>query len=262
MATPGDRLTGFDAYLHAEGDPRTSGWLLMSSPVWGWVLAGVYLSVIFVGKRVMASREALSVRPLVLGYNAAMVGLNLYMAVEIFRNAFFVLGYGFRCNGVDYSARGAGMAAVLWWFYASKFIEFLDTIFFVVRKKNGLITFLHLYHHTTMPLLWWIAIRFTPGGECFMSAMINSCVHVIMYSYYGLKALGYDVWWKRYLTQIQMAQFCFLMFHASYGAVFDCGVFPTWMAYALVAYMISMLSLFLNFYLRSYSGPKSKAKSM
>merc|ERR1711916_81643 len=119
----------------------------MSSPVWGWVLAGVYLSVIFVGKRVMASREALSVRPLVLGYNAAMVGLNLYMAVEIFRNAFFVLGYGFRCNGVDYSARGAGMAAVLWWFYASKFIEFLDTIFFVVRKKNGLITFLHLYHH-------------------------------------------------------------------------------------------------------------------
>merc|ERR1711916_262864 len=191
----------------------------MSSPVWGWVLAGVYLCVIFVGKRVMASREALSVRPLVLGYNAAMVGLNLYMAVEIFRNAFFVLGYGFRCNGVDYSARGAGMAAVL----------------------------------------WWIAIRFTPGGECFMSAMINSCVHVIMYSYYGLKALGYDVWWKRYLTQIQMAQFCFLMFHASYGAVFDCGVFPTWMAYALVAYMISMLSLFLNFYLRSYSGPKAKS---
>lgn len=33
---------------------------------------------------------------------------------------------------------------VLWWYYFSKLIEFLDTIFFVLRKKTSQITFLHV----------------------------------------------------------------------------------------------------------------------
>ncbi|KNC48305.1 GNS1/SUR4 family protein [Thecamonas trahens ATCC 50062] len=259
VGNPGDALDGVYAYLYAEGDRRTAEWWLMSSPVWGYLLCAIYLFIIWGGKKVMMTREPFNIKYLVIVYNATMVALNGYMAIVIAYNAFFVLGYGFRCNGVDYSDRGYGMAAVLWWFYFSKFIEFLDTIFFVARKKFHLVTFLHLYHHTTMPLLWWLAIRFTAGGECYLSAMINSCVHVIMYSYYGLRAAGYSVWWKKYLTQLQMAQFVFLMIHGAYGAIFDCKVFPNWMAYALVAYMISMLTLFLNFYLHSYKAkPKSK----
>ncbi len=39
------------------------------------------------------------------------------------------------------------MANVCWVFYFSKFIELLDTVFFVLRKKNNQITFLHLFHH-------------------------------------------------------------------------------------------------------------------
>ena len=42
---------------------------------------------------------------------------------------------------------------------------------------------------------------------CF-AAMINSFVHVLMYTYYGLSALGSQVqkylWWKKYLTRIQL----------------------------------------------------------
>lgn len=38
--------------------------------------------------------------------------------------------------------------------------------------------------------------------------MINSTVHVIMYLYYALAAMGPGVakylWWKRYLTMIQL----------------------------------------------------------
>jgi len=41
-----------------------------------------------------------------------------------------------------------------------------------------------------------------------LAAMINSFVHVLMYTYYGLSALGPRVqkylWWKKYLTRVQL----------------------------------------------------------
>ena len=49
-------------------------------------------------------------------------------------------------------------------FYFSKLVEFMDTIFFILRKKNSQITFLHVYHHVTMPFIWWIAIKWFAGG--------------------------------------------------------------------------------------------------
>ncbi len=39
------------------------------------------------------------------------------------------------------------MANVCWIFYISKFIELLDTLFFILRKKFNQITFLHVFHH-------------------------------------------------------------------------------------------------------------------
>lgn len=45
----------------------------------------------------------------------------------------------------------------------------------------------------------------------FFGATINSSIHVLMYGYYGLAALGPQVqkylWWKKYLTIIQMVGF-------------------------------------------------------
>ena len=58
------------------------------------------------------------------------------------------------------------IAAALWWYYFSKLIEFLDTIFFVLRKKNNQISFLHVYHHATMFPIWWTGIKWVAGGMC------------------------------------------------------------------------------------------------
>lgn len=45
-------------------------------------------------------------------------------------------------------------------------------------------------------------------SAAFFGATINSSIHVLMYGYYGLAALGPQVqkylWWKKYLTIIQM----------------------------------------------------------
>lgn len=61
---------------------------------------------------------------------------------------------------------GCQIARAIWWYYFSKLLEFMDTIFFVLRKKNGQISFLHVYHHATMFPIWWIGVKWVPGGQC------------------------------------------------------------------------------------------------
>lgn len=46
------------------------------------------------------------------------------------------------------------------------------------------------------------------GGMGTFHALLNCVVHVIMYTYYGLTAMGPSyqkyLWWKKYLTTIQL----------------------------------------------------------
>ena len=47
-----------------------------------------------------------------------------------------------------------------------------------------------------------------PGGFVTFHAMLNSFIHVVMYTYYGLAALGPQyqkyLWWKKYMTTMQI----------------------------------------------------------
>lgn len=124
--------------------------------------------------------------------------------------------------------------------------------------------------------LWWIGVKWVPSGSskskfsfaqklqnlilslsiiAFLPAMINSFVHVIMYMYYALAAMGPSVakylWWKRYLTIIQLIQFTIAMTASAVALYHGCD-FPLWMHYLLIVYMVTFLVLFGNFYMQSY----------
>ena len=87
---------------------------------------------------------------------------------------------------VDYSHNPTALqaAAGLWFFYISKMIEMMDSVFFIMRGKTGQLSFLHIYHHSSMFCLWWIGVKFVPGGSAVFGAFVNSVVHVVMYTYY------------------------------------------------------------------------------
>lgn len=50
-------------------------------------------------------------------------------------------------------------------YFLAKISELLDTVFFVLRKKDRQISFLHMYHHTVMPMISWGATKYYPGGH-------------------------------------------------------------------------------------------------
>lgn len=70
------------------------------------------------------------------------------------------------------------------------------------------ITFLHVYHHVSTCLFSWGYLKYLPGEQGVIIGLLNSFVHVFMYSYYLIAALGPKytkyLWWKKYMTWIQL----------------------------------------------------------
>ncbi|XP_044074627.1 ELOVL fatty acid elongase 8a isoform X3 [Siniperca chuatsi] len=194
-----------------NGDKRTDNWLLVYSPVPISCIFLCYLVIIWVGPKLMAKRQPVNLKTVLIVYNFAMVCLSAYMFYE-FTASSWLARYSLLCQPVDYSDNPLAMrmARVCWWFFFSKVIELSDTIFFILRKKNSQLTFLHVYHHATMIFNWWAGVKYVAGGQSFLIGLTNSLVHVVMYLYYGLAGLGPSMskylWWKRYLTSLQLGQ--------------------------------------------------------
>lgn len=53
-----------------------------------------------------------------------------------------------------------------------------------------------------------MGMKFAPGGHSTFFAMLNAFVHIVMYFYYMIAAMGPEyqkyIWWKKYLTAFQM----------------------------------------------------------
>ena len=142
-------------------------------------------------------------------------------------------------------------------------MDLLDTVFFVLRKKNSQITFLHLYHHTLVPIIGYMTVKIAPQAPVIgLFLMFNTFIHSVMYLYYALAAFGPQIqkylWWKKYITQIQLLQFatCFV-----YGVImvvlqegFPPGLF--WLGFAQNPFFFYM---FYDFYKKAYNKNKLAA---
>nr|CAB3242222.1 polyunsaturated fatty acid elongase [Phallusia mammillata] len=239
-------------------DPRVADWPLIYSPFPTIAIVALYFLVIFyIGPKFMKNRSPVDFGLFLPAYNFALVALNYYIVQQALTGSYNA-GYSYVCTPLrkdSYDPNEMKVANAIWWYYCSKIIELLDTVLFVLRKNTRQLTFLHVYHHSTMPLLWWIGAKWVPGGQSFVGVMLNSSVHVVMYSYYGLAALGPKVqkylWWKRYITMLQLSQFCVAIYHTSMSLYVKCPS-PVWMHWALIAYAISLIVLFGNFYMKAY----------
>ncbi|CAL8395698.1 unnamed protein product [Boreogadus saida] len=245
-----------------NGDKRTDPWLLVYSPVPVIVIFLVYLCVLWAGPRLMKHRGPVDLKGVLIVYNFAMVCLSVYMFYEFLVTS-RLSNYSYLCQPVDYSTSPLAMrmANVCWWFFFSKVIELSDTVFFILRKKNNQLTFLHIYHHGTMIFNWWAGVKYLAGGQSFFIGLLNTFVHIIMYSYYGLAGLGPHMqkylWWKRYLTTLQLVQFVLLTTHTGYNLFAECN-FPDSMNVVVFGYCVSLIFLFSNFYYQSYVSKKVK----
>ncbi|XP_053800140.1 elongation of very long chain fatty acids protein 4-like isoform X2 [Vidua chalybeata] len=256
MASTWQKTQEFYNWILESGDPRTDPWPLVYSPLPVTLVFTSYLFMVALGPSCMRQRRRLELRAPLLAYNLAMVALSSYMFYEFLVTS-VLANYSYLCQPVDYSRSELGMrmARVCWWFFFSKVIELLDTVFLILRKKQEQVTFLHVYHHGSMLFNWWSGVKYVPGGQAFFVGMLNSFVHIFMYGYYALASLGprmrRHLWWKRYLTILQLCQFVAIAAHSSYNLFTECP-FPDGFNTAVFLYILSLLALFLHFYYQTY----------
>jgi len=255
---------GWRDLMDNKSDPRTRDWLLMSSPFPTIAISLTYAYCVKVlGPKLMEDRKPFKLREVLIVYNFIQVVFSSWLFYEACVAGWFS-GYSFTCQPVDYSRspEALRMASGCWWYYFSKFTEFFDTIFFVMRKRYDQVSTLHVIHHGLMPASVWWGVKFTPGGHSSFFGFLNTFVHIIMYTYYVLAAMGPKVqkylWWKKYLTLLQMVQFVLVMVHA-FQLLFrnDCN-YPIYFAYFIGAHAVLFYFLFSNFYKQAYKEKKAK----
>ncbi|XP_013794017.2 elongation of very long chain fatty acids protein AAEL008004-like [Limulus polyphemus] len=248
-----------------NGDVRVQEWMFMQGPGPTITICLSYVYFVKVlGPLLMKNREPYNLRWVMVLYNFFMVYASIYLFLKLGFLGWFGK-YDYRCQPVDYSDHpdAAEMTHVAWWYYVSKFVEFSDTIFFVLRKKFSHVSTLHVIHHGVMPVSVWWGVKFTPGGHSTFFAFINSFVHIVMYIYYGIAAIGPHMykylWWKKYITTIQMVQFVVIFVHSFQLLFRDCN-YPKGFMWWIGFHAILFWFLFWDFYKNTYKKPRSYLK--
>ncbi|XP_076686850.1 stuck in traffic [Andrena cerasifolii] len=253
--------------FHDLSDPRTKDWFLIPSPVPGLsIIIGYLYFVLSWGPKQMEHRKPYQLRNLLVVYNFLQVLLSFWLFYEGLDGG-WLRKYSWKCQPVDFSntPEALRVARGVYVYFLAKISELLDTVFFVLRKKESQITFLHLYHHTVMPMISWGATKYYPGGHGTFIGVINSFVHIIMYTYYLLAALlpQYHkyLWWKKYITRLQMGQFCLAFLHSCQLLFYDC-VYPRWSLILILPNAMFFYFLFDDFYSQAYKRAKKEARSI
>lgn len=239
-------------------DERTTGWFLSGSMTPLIIILVTYLYFcLYAGPRYMAKRKPFKLEGVLIAYNAIQVVLSIWLVYEGIMGGWNGV-YNLRCQPVDYSRDPVAMrmAGAVWAYYICKVVELLDTVFFVLRKKQNQVSFLHLYHHTLMPVCGFVGVKYFAGGHGTLLGVINSFIHVCMYAYYMLAAMGPKVqqylWWKPYLTKMQIVQFVIVFFHTLQVQFQPTCGYPKSIAALLTLNAALFIYMFSMFYVKSY----------
>ncbi|XP_034106052.2 elongation of very long chain fatty acids protein F-like [Drosophila albomicans] len=144
-------------------------------------------------------------------------------------------------------------------YFINKIIDLLDTIFFVLRKSYKQITVLHVFHHVLMVfVIYWVVRFYGVGGQFMVMGLLNTFVHTVMYFYYMVSAkysgLKGSIWWKKYITLIQIIQFIIVLSQSVYIYFFNSQCkFPTSLQFLISSCASLFIVMFTSFYIKTYT---------
>jgi fatty acid elongase 3 len=226
----------------------------------------IYIIGINVLPRLMEKRPPVKFTFLLAFHNLFLSGASLVMLCAIIYYLIPIYqkegNEGILCDSQNRLSKGNH---VFWYylFYLSKYYEFFDTLFQILKKRK--LIFLHTYHHVITLWLVFFTLTYEFSVQwCDITA--NALVHTFMYYYYYLTERGKRVWWKKHITKLQIIQFVIdITSHMAwyyYNATTPGGCTgPVWVFHFANFVIGSFLLLFIQFYIGSYKRqvPREKA---
>jgi len=255
-----------DNFAEGADDGRyVAEWIkpLLPAQALGYAMAAYLIPVALAWTRPSMFPRRSCPRWVVQSHNAILVAWSTYMSFGIL---FQCIPRGYTLFGNAFDPKQPAVSNFFYHFYISKLYEFMDTYIMLYRGKLDQVSFLHVYHHVGVFFTCWLIARVAPGGDPWLPTAANAGVHIIMYSYYFLCTMMPDpaqrkkyLWWGKYLTQLQIAQFVLYLVAGVGGIVFGTP-YPVYITWLCTAYATGLLVLFSLFYMKRWSSPAKKAK--
>lgn len=123
----------------------------------------------------MKNRQPYNVTALVRLYNIFQVVACIYFVI-VFQNNGYTLNYTWQCApGAVPIPPGKQMIGVH--YLLLRLVEFVETVFFILRKKQNQVSALHIYHHISTAAVMWIFFKYNAGKQTFL-------LHKICFNYH------------------------------------------------------------------------------
>ncbi|XP_053994486.1 elongation of very long chain fatty acids protein 7-like [Hylaeus volcanicus] len=253
-------VNNYEEFAEITKEINLDSWTMMSSPGPMLCIVACYLAfVLKIGPKMMEKRPPFQVNSLLIAYNAFQVVFSVWLTLKGVDPRIWKVIISPKCNAAQTSKDidlQTAVVATAYWYFIGKLTELLDTVFFVLRKKQNQVSFLHVYHHTVLVVFGWVYVKYLPGEQGAMLGILNSFVHIVMYTYYLIAALGAEykkyLWWKKYMTCLQLVQFVMMLCYLMMTLAMDCKV-PKTLTYFFMANVVLFLYLFGDFYRKSYT---------
>jgi elongation of very long chain fatty acids protein 4 len=196
-------------------------------------------------------------------YNIVQVMLCSWMCIEAGVQA-YKHEYKILIPCEKFNQTEPAMGFVLYVFYLSKILDFMDTIFIIAECRWAQLSFLHVYHHFSIFLFYWLNLNVGYDGDVFLTIVLNGAIHTVMYTYYFVSLhmnKGQGIWWKAGLTMSQMIQFVLMNLQAGYLIWTGCDTFPINIVKAYFYYILTLLALFMHFFIQDNFFKKKNKKT-
>lgn len=253
-------------------DASVDAYPLMSSPAPLVSIFAIYLwFVLKAGPAFMKNRPPYNVTVFVRLYNIFQVCACIYFVIT-FQNFGYAFKYTWKC------AAGAvpipdGMIITGFLYLLLRLIEFIETVVFILRKKQNQVSLLHLYHHISTVAVFWLYYKYSFGEFLIyratekviiifshsdvmemVMALFNTYVHIFMYSYYFLSSFNQMQKFtnpvKRYLTAIQITQLFVILGQCAVAILPGCNASKIFYVQFIV--IVILIFLFSQFYFKTY----------
>lgn len=254
-------------YWSEDIDPRMKDLPLVASNIQIPVILILYLYIVLKwGPNYMKDKKPYNLETFIRFYNVLQIIMNGYTVIKFVRLGFFDEPTRL-CYLEDYSTNPIPLqiAHTFWMGIMIRVVDLTDTVIFVLRKRDRQISFLHLYHHVSVLLMGWYFMRFYAVQMAAYPVVINSIVHMIMYTYYFISSFGDKApkilqKVKPFITIMQMVQFVILIAHASVGYLPSCKLQSMRPVHLGIFNLTIYLILFYNFYRKNYKTQQKQKK--
>jgi len=251
----------FNAFFDYDRD--TSAKYPLTSPATMFAfMIGYLISIRLLAFAMSFRSKPFNITAITAVWNLIMSGLSLWMflgtANFLFTNlSRFSLSDGIGRVFCDPQAK-LSFGGDYWYyvFYLSKFVEFGDTYFLILKKKE--VIFLHWYHHFVTASIIWTAWLYPVPASQWMGPLTNTFVHIFMYFYYfAQESFGVSRTIGSYVTQLQIAQFLYCLFMFFIVGILFFGGSCAYGSSNAYVYLGFQYSVFLVLFLRMNSNRKA-----